>query len=96
VLSDCEDWTPLGSGEKKEVNCETWKDVAILPGRSINPDRSDVCPIDGGYAYYVWWMQNIPGKGNEVYYRDKKFRNFWEFVGDFDGAKDRGLSFFYE
>lgn len=72
VLSDCEDWKPDGSGEAKVVDCHTW--------------CGDGCLDDGGVEFKVWWMQNIPGKDNNLVEGEKQLRNWWEFYGDFDRA----------
>jgi PGF-pre-PGF domain-containing protein len=76
VLSDCADWRPDGTGAAVLVNCETWSD--------------NQCKYDGGVAWKTWWMQNFPGKGNDLIYRSQQLRNWWEFIGDFDSAIQRG------
>ena len=43
-------------------------------------------------GYYIWWMQNIPGKDNGLIYNNKQLRNWWEFIGDFDSAVAEGKS----
>jgi hypothetical protein len=83
VLSDCENWKPDNSGEVEEVNCATW--YSKYYGTSE-------CKDDGGIAFKIWWMQNIPGKDNELYDNGKKLRNWWEFIGDFDDAIQKGKS----
>jgi hypothetical protein len=64
VLSDCEDWNPDGTGEKKIVSCHTWS-------------QGESCANDEGYSFKVWWMQNMP-------------KSWWDFIGDFDRAKQLG------
>lgn len=46
VSSDCEDWNPERSGEKKQISCHTWAGAA--------------CGNDSGDKFKVWWMQNVP------------------------------------
>lgn len=70
--SDCEDWTPDGTGEKKIVSCQTW--------------GGQNCPWDGGLSFKVWWMQNIPGYENNISYSGSTLKNWWDFIGDFDSA----------
>lgn len=41
-------------------------------------------------AWFVYWMQNLPGANNGLSYRGRPLSNWWEFVGDFDGAMARG------
>lgn len=74
VLSDCEEWRPDGSGQKKSVSCYTW---------SSNPSS---CDSDEGLSFKRWWMQNVPGKNNNMYYNGKGLRNWWIFIGNFDVA----------
>ena len=88
VLSDCQDWTPNAVGEKSLVDCHTWA------GADCNQHFNG--PNAGGIAFKVWWMQNLPGKDNDIYYQEKKMINWWDYVGDFDEAvKFTNKSFFY-
>lgn len=41
--------------------------------------------------WFVYWMQNIPGAGNGLRYRDRSLTNWWIFIGDFDAAMAHGL-----
>ena len=79
VLSDCEDWNPDRTGEKKLISCVTW--------------AGEGCGNDPGTTFKVWWMQNIPGKNNNLYSDNKKLRDWWEFIGDFDKAMSKGKNF---
>jgi hypothetical protein len=79
VESRCENWDPEGNVEITLVNCYTWGD--------------HTCPDDGGASFKIWWMQNIPGRNNDLYYQDNKLRDWWEFVDDFDSALDSGKNF---
>ena len=82
VLSDCECWNPDRTGERELVSCKTWT-------------GNDNCTDDGGgLSFKIWWMQNIPGKNNNLSYQGKTLRNWWEFIGDFDNAvKSKGLTY---
>ncbi len=84
VPSDCEDWKFEGLGQVKFVNCSTWN-------RYYYGDAA--CRDDGGLSYMVWWMQNIPGKGNNLDYVFNKMRNWWDFIGDFDASLASGATF---
>jgi hypothetical protein len=66
VLSDIEDWTPDGTGEKKLINCDRWH------GHSL--------------TWFIYWMQNIPGRDNGLTYQNRALKNWWRLIGDFDGA----------
>ncbi len=75
VQSDCEDWKPTG-GEKKQISCYNWD--------------SD-CKGDCEASFKIWWMQNIPGKNNNLKTSDgKNVENWWEYIGDFDNAMKTG------
>ncbi len=91
ALSDCEDWTPAGTGAKTNITCLAWKNVFTETGAVYTQPG---CISDGGLAYKVWWMENVPGKGNMLYSGAQKMRNWWAFVGDFDDAVAEGKSFF--
>jgi hypothetical protein len=84
VLSDCEDWTPDGTGTKKSVSCRTWNDY-LYP-------TAGYCVDDGGVAFKMWWLQNIPGRNNNILYQGSYLKNWWDFVGDFDTALAQGRS----
>lgn len=83
VLSDCEDWKPDRTGERKLVTCKTWT-------------GNESCIDDGGgNSFKIWWMQNIPGKDSNLFYEGKKLKNWWNFIGDFDQAMEVGKSLTY-
>lgn len=87
VESDCEDWKPDGSGEKKIVDCHTWYKEIVGSDKCGEGDTE-------GYAFQKWWAQNIPGANNTLAYNGKIMRNWWEFIGDFDAALAKGKTFF--
>jgi hypothetical protein len=66
VLTDIEDWTPEGSGQKQRLNCTRWNCDSL--------------------AWFIYWMQNLPGVGSGLTYRGRPLTNWWAFIGDFDGA----------
>jgi len=80
VLSDCEDWKPDGTSIKKLVSCKTWS-------------KTEDCPVDGGLSFKIWWMQNLPGYNNGLYYNGRPLINWWDIVYDFDSvlANESGL-----
>ena len=75
VLSDCEDWNPQRTGTVKTVDCTTWGGSGCANANT---------------GFKVWWMQNIPGKGNGLTYNGEALRNWWDFFGDFDAALAKG------
>jgi len=37
-------------------------------------------------TWFVYWMQNLPGRNNEITYRGQLLTNWWHFIGNFDAA----------
>lgn len=37
-------------------------------------------------AWFVYWMQNLPGAGHQLHDRGRPLTNWWTFIGDFDRA----------
>jgi hypothetical protein len=72
--------------------------------RDIMTDIEDWQP-DGGHkrkmncrrwncdslAWFIFWMQNLPGPNNGLSYQGQPLTNWWDFIGDFDGAMERKL-----
>jgi hypothetical protein len=48
------------------------------------------CAEDSGAAFKVWLMQRMPGNNNDLSFAARPVRNFWELIGDFDGALAAG------
>jgi hypothetical protein len=82
-------WPPNSENENDWSNikgmlsdCEDW----------VPDGHGDVVNIDcyawncNAKDYYVYWMQNIPGKDNELIYNGSKLRNWWDFISDYDAA----------
>jgi hypothetical protein len=42
-------------------------------------------------SWFIYWMQNLPGAANGLVYRGRPLTNWWSFIGDFDGAMERGV-----
>ena len=42
-------------------------------------------------TWFIYWMQNLPGRNNGLTYRGRPLTNWWSFIGDFDGAMAKGL-----
>jgi len=85
VLSDCEDWRPDGSGQKKLVSCLTWQQIPYRPPSGLPPGVEGSHMEDDAY-YYIYWLQNMPGRGAGIPYRNGRVTNWWRFLGDWDGA----------
>ena len=48
----------------------------------MNCDRWD----GNSLKWFIYWMQNLPGAGNDLTYRGKRLTNWWIFIGDLDNA----------
>lgn len=87
VESDIMDWTPDNSGKKTAVNSATWKSLPYAwPGGMTEWERPH-------HQWLVFWMQNMPGRGNTIRHGDRYMTNWWEFVAHWDRAirEGRGL-----
>lgn len=42
--------------------------------------------------WFVYWMQNLPGRDSGLSHQGKPLRNWWVFLGDYDTAKRRGMA----
>jgi hypothetical protein len=81
VLSDIADWTPDHSGQETPVNVNTWGDqVHAWPdGLADFGQRIET-------QWYVYWMMSMPGLANGLVDGTEWITNWWEFVGNWDGA----------
>ncbi len=87
VASDIENWEPNG-GPTKLVNVNTWAALDYnWPYENIPPAETEV-------NYYLYWMQSLPGYLNEIPYNGQFMTNWWEFVGDWDGAISSNLGLY--
>jgi peptidoglycan hydrolase-like protein with peptidoglycan-binding domain len=77
--TNCPDWNPDGPVQQTTVNCNTWSPLA-------NCAHGQDSWADGHGSWLIYWMQNMPGKNNQVSIRGHRIRNWWEFLGDFDNA----------
>ena len=89
--SDIEDWRPDETGKQKVVNVNTWGDIPYNW-----PDR-DTSSILGRIEsqWYIYWMQNIPGYGNDIPYEDTYITNWWTFFSDWDEAITSALGLYH-
>jgi len=80
--TDCEDWQPDIIGPAKNANCTLWQGYFYGAPAAGQPP----CRQDGGLAFYVWWMQNLPGQYNTLYHQGEKLRNWWDFIYDMENV----------
>ena len=87
VESDIEDWTPDNSGAKKVINVDTWGNL-IYQWPDTNPAEIQQ-RVES--QWYIYWMQNMPGHGNQIRFGEKTLTNWWMFTGDWDKAISSNL-----
>ncbi len=88
VSSDIEDWRPDASGSKKSVNVSTWGSLTYpWPGAADFEQRAET-------QWYVYWMQNFPGRSNQIRRGTNWMTNWWAFTGDWDAAIRSGLGLY--
>ena len=88
VLSDIQDWTPANTGVKTPVNVFTWRNLPYVWPNSLPPDDIDQA------HWLLYWMQNMPGRGNTIPYNINKMTNWWHFTGDWDAAITAGIGLY--
>lgn len=88
VESDCEDWNPARTGKLKKVNAGTW---GGLPCKW--PDGTEPSPKTES-QYYIYWMQNMPGHGNNIKHGEHAMNNWWQFTADWDAAISKRLGLY--
>ena len=81
IESDIEDWTPDRVGETKLVNADTWGKLEYKYPDSSLDDRSRT-----EANWYIYWMQNMPGYGNQIEYGDNYMTNWWLFTAKWDSV----------
>lgn len=78
--------------EYRDNNCETWN-----PNNNLTTYINNNCNQWGctDIGFYKWFMQNLPGYDNGIFYKGKLMRNWWEAMYDFDHFIDEGRSIYY-
>jgi uncharacterized protein (TIGR03437 family) len=86
--SDIEDWNPDNTGQKKPVSALTFGGIAYnWPLSSPNEQIEQKTESQ----WYVYWMQNMPGRNNNILFGSNRTSNWWHFTGDWDAALAAGL-----
>ena len=77
-------------GNKKVVksDIEDWRP----DGSGEKKDISSEIWKGDSYTWFIYWMQNMPGKDNGLKFNGKKLRNWWIFIGDFDSAMKKKMT----
>ncbi len=79
--SDIADWTPYGTGTQEWINADTWGTIEYPWPDGIGDFSQRV-----ETQWYMYWMQSMPGWANTITYDADWLTNWWEFIGDWDGA----------
>lgn len=94
VESDIEDWTPAGTGQKKLVNADTWHKLSFAwPNNELLPGQIGSVIADDA-NWYLYWTQNMPGRGNRIAHNGGQMTNWWAFMGDWEGSINSGLGLY--
>jgi hypothetical protein len=87
-------YPPNGERDYDWANRKTvWSDIEDWRPDGTGQRR----PIDctrwncGSLDWFVYWMQNLPGRNNGIQYRGRPLANWWAWVGDWDGVMAAGL-----
>lgn len=77
--SICNTWYWGENPPTEDISCATWK--------GCQNNEPDQCPIGDVVCsqkrYLTWWLQRIPGNGNDSRDRHGETRsNWWDFVTD--------------
>jgi uncharacterized protein (TIGR03437 family) len=88
VLSDIQDWTPAGTGQRIPVSVTTWRNLTYAWPNNQPPDWLDQA------NWLLYWMQNMPGLANRIPHGGNRMTNWWAFTGDWDAAIKSGLGLY--
>ncbi|HRY52105.1 MAG TPA: hypothetical protein P5186_29095 [Candidatus Paceibacterota bacterium] len=65
------------------TDMEDWKPDGTGRKHSLNARRWN----GDSLSWFIYWMQNLPGKDNTLTYQGRRLRNWWVFMGDYDNAR---------
>jgi hypothetical protein len=82
VSSDIEDWRPDGTGQHKMVNANTWGSIPYAWPAADAPDALAITEAQ----FYIYWMQNMPGRNNLISYNGGLMNNWWTFTANWDAS----------
>jgi hypothetical protein len=69
------------------TDIEDWRPDGSGQKQRLNADRWQRDSL----TWFIYWMQNLPGRHNSLTYQGRPLTNWWTFIGDFDGAMEQGL-----
>jgi len=64
------------------TDIEDWDPDGIGPTQFMNCTRWNCYSLD----WFIYWMQNLPGRDNGLSYQGHPLTNWWIFIGDFDNS----------
>jgi hypothetical protein len=64
------------------TDIEDWRPDGSGQKIQINSDRWNRDSLQ----WFIYWMQNLPGKDNGLSYLGRPLTNWWRFIGDFDAT----------
>ena len=69
------------------TDIEDWRPDGGGTKQQLNCDRWH----GDSLAWFIYWMQNLPGAENGLTYRGRPLTNWWHLIGDFDEAMRQGV-----
>lgn len=87
VESDIEDWRPDG-GVTTFVSSDTWGSIVYNWPNDNPPSQQTEC------HWYIYWMQNMPGNGNNIDYGSNYMTNWHKFNANWDVAITSNLGLY--
>lgn len=74
------------------TDIEGWKPDGSGTKQKINCEKWGCNSL----GWFMYWMQSLPGKDNNLSYDGKPLTNWWAFVGDFEGAMKKRMKLIVE
>jgi hypothetical protein len=97
VVSDIDDWRPDNTGAKTAIGSDRWRnlvynwppgDVPLRDGRTEDFAQGSDQRTEA--QWYVYWMQNMPGRGSAIPHNGGQMTNWWNFTANWDTAIPAG------
>ena len=70
-----------------ETDIEDWTPDGSGQKQKMNCERWNCDSL----TWFIYWMQNLPGRHNNIHYRGRPLTNWWHFIGNFDEAMASGV-----
>jgi len=70
-----------------QTDMDDWKPDGSGRKSRINCERWGCDSL----KWFVYWMQHLPGPGNDLESQGKRLNNWWTFIGAWDQAMERSL-----